>query len=215
MCEIVVKAFLFDMDGVLVDSLDTHFYAFNATFQKFGAEKIRRETFLEKFWGTYIEKDVELVFGKISRQLVKEIVEEYPLEIEKFTEYTKIYPEAKRVLMELKKKDVKVGLVSSSQKRIVDTLIQHVGLQDYFDVTICGDQVIRPKPAPDGINKACSFLGVKPSEAVYIGDGIQDVVAGKSAGCFTIAVTTTCGKESLKGADLIIDSLAKLHNFKR
>ena len=99
----MVKAILFDMDGVLVDSLKTHFYAFNAAIAKFGG-KVSMKTFKEKIWGTYIEQDVRTVLGDVSEQRLKEIIEEYTLQIEKYEKYTKIYPEAKIVLTELKRR---------------------------------------------------------------------------------------------------------------
>jgi len=68
----------------------------------------------------------------------------------------------------------------------------------------------RPKPASDGIIKACEFLKIKSSEAIYIGDNCQDIIAGKSAGCFTLGITTTSSREKLEGADLVIDNLSQL-----
>ena len=55
----MVKAVLFDMDGVLVDSFKTHFCAFNATIRKYGGEAVSPEAFQKKFWGRYIEPDIE------------------------------------------------------------------------------------------------------------------------------------------------------------
>ena len=54
---------------------------------------------------------------------------------------------------------------------------------------------------------------MKPSEAIYIGDNVRDVVAGKSAGCLTIGITTTSNREELKGADIIIENLTQLLNL--
>ncbi len=206
----MVQAILFDMDGVLVNSLKTHFYAFNATFTKFGAEKVSMKTFLNRYWGIYIEKDAEMIFPRLSPPLLQEILNEYPVQIAKFVDYVQIYPDTKRVLIEFQKKTLKLGLVSSSQKKIVETTITHVGLSSYFDVVVCGDQVKKPKPAPDAILKACRTLGISPTDAVYVGDGPQDVAAGKSAGCFMVGITTTCGRERLEGTDIIIESLSQL-----
>ena len=205
----MIKAILFDMDGVLINSLRTHFHAFNATIEKFGGKRISLDTFHEKFWGTYVEQNAKIVFGDLSRQSLREIVDEYPLQLEKFAEYTNIYHETKRVLLELKK-NLKVGLVSSSQSKIVDLLMKYVELDSYFDVVVCGDQVDKPKPAPDGLIKACESLRIKPSEVIYVGDNYLDVTAGKSAGCLTVGITTTTSQQRLKDADIIIDDLAQL-----
>ena len=92
------------MDGVLVDSLKTHFYAFNAAIVKFGGEDLSLETFRDKFWGKYVEQNVQTLFGDISGQKLREIVEEYTLQMGKFAEYTSVFSDTKRVLTEFKKK---------------------------------------------------------------------------------------------------------------
>ena len=83
------------MDGVLIDSLKTHFYAFNATFKKFGAKEVSLKTFQEKFWGIYIEKDAKTVFGNVSKHFLKELLDEYPLQIERFVKYIRRYDSIK------------------------------------------------------------------------------------------------------------------------
>jgi len=133
------KAILFDMDGVLVDSLGTHFYAFNAVIEKFGKKRVSLKTFHEKFWGTYIEHDLRKVFGDIVPSKMKEIVDEYALQVGEFAKYTKIYSETKKVLTKLRERDLKIGLVTNTQKKTVDILIKEVGLESYFDVIIYGD----------------------------------------------------------------------------
>lgn len=61
-------------------------------------------------------------------------------------------------------------------------------MNDLFDVIITGDDVSNPKPHPEGVHKALKQLGVKSTEAVYLGDSNADILAGKQAGVFTIGV---------------------------
>lgn len=157
-----------------------------------------------------MEEDFRTVFPYISVARLREVVEEYPLQLERFAGYTILYPGTRKVLEELKRRGLMIGVVSSSQKRIVETLMKRVGLDECFDIFICGDEVEKPKPAPDGILEACRYLGVEPDEVVYIGDNVRDVIAGRSAGCFTIGITTTSSREELKGADVIVENLGQL-----
>ena len=212
-CETMIRAFLFDMDGVLVDSMSAHFYAFNATIRKFGKESVSMKMFNEELWGRYIAENIKEIFGNIPGEKLREIVEEYPLQVGKYAEHMKLYGDAKEVLEELGKKGVKLGLITSSQKGIVEPLITRLSLKNYFAVVVCGDQIKRPKPAPDGIIKACQTLEIRPNEAVFVGDNHQDVEAGKSAGCFTVGITTTSSREELKDSDAIIDNLTQLLNY--
>ena len=206
----MVKAVLFDMDGVLVDSFRTHFYAFNAAIVKFGGKHMSPEIFRDKFWGIYVEQNVKTLFRDISGQKLREIVEEYTLQMRKFGGHIRVYPETERVLTELKKRSLVIGLVTSSQEGTVDIVMEQVGLVGYFDTIVCGDQIKRPKPAADGIIEACKSLRIEPAEAIYVGDTPPDIGAGTSAGCFTVGITTSCSREKLKGADIIIGNLTQL-----
>lgn len=205
-----IKAILFDMDGVLVDSLRTNFYAFNAAIEKFGKEGISPKKFREEFWGTYIEQGIKAVFGDISRQKLVEIAEEYASQVTRFVEYTRIYPETKGVLTELTKRNLKIGVITNTKRKSVDTIIDQVGLTGYFAIIIYGDEVKKPKPAPDGIIKAYESLGLRPSEVIYVGDNSQDIIAGKSARCLTVGISRTSDREKLEGADVIIYNLTQL-----
>jgi beta-phosphoglucomutase-like phosphatase (HAD superfamily) len=144
----MIRAFLFDMDGVLVDSMKAHFYAFNSTIMKFSKESISLKTFNEKFWGRYIADNVKEIFGNIPGKKLREIVEEYPIQVGEYAEHMKLYEDAERVLEELKKEGLKLGLITSSQEEIVEPLIMRLRLKNYFDVIVCGDQIERPKPHP-------------------------------------------------------------------
>ena len=211
----MVKAVLFDMDGVLIDSLKTHFYAFNTAIVKFGAEDLSLETFRRKFWGKYVKQNVQTLFGDISDQKLIEIVEEYTLQMSEFSGYISVYPDTTLVLREFKKKNLMIGLITSSPKRTVDRILDQMDLDGYFDIIICGDQIKRPKPAVDGIIEACNFLRIKPSETIYVGDTYLDIVAGKSAGCYTVGITTCGSKQKLKGADSITNNLRQLLDLEK
>lgn len=205
-----IKVILFDMDGVLVDSLRTHYYAFNAAIEKFGKERISPKKFQEEFWGTYIEQDLKHVFGDISKQKVVEIAEEFASQVTRFVKFTRIYPETKEILTELMKRNLKMGVITNTKRKSVDIILDQVGLTGYFTIIIYGDDVKKPKPAPDGIIKACKSLGLKPSEGIYVGDNSQDIIAGKSAGCLTVGISRTSDREKFEGADVIIDNLTQL-----
>lgn len=206
----MVRAVLFDMDGVLVDSLRTHFHAFNATLLEFGGEKVSLEAYQQRFWGMYVERAFKIIFGHVSIDKVKEMTDQYALQVKKHVEHTVVYPDAKMVLTELKKRECKLGLITNSPKETAEIILKHVGLLHFFDIVICGDQIMKPKPAPDGILEACRHLGIRPRETIYTGDNVQDIVAGKAAGCFTVGITTTSSREELGNADSITESLRKL-----
>jgi HAD superfamily hydrolase (TIGR01549 family) len=203
----MIKAILFDLDGVLIDSMKTHYYATNSATRQFG-KKVTLKEFKEKFWGVYIGDSTRHVFGNDSLK-IRKVVENYRKNVPKYLKYTKVYPNAKEVLEKLKDKRLKLGIITSCLRRTTEELLKYAEIENFFDVIISGEDT-KPKPAPDAILKACRDLKVKPSEVVYVGDTRQDVVAGKSAGCFTVAITTSNSRGRLKGADIIVDNLKEL-----
>ena len=180
----MIKAVLFDMDGVLVDSIEAWFELFNKTLKHFGKEEFTWEKFMERVWGGPIERDAEEFFGTS----VDNVIRFYFDNFDSFKENLKLFPNVKEVLDELKNKNLKIGLVTNTPKRQVHKLVDHLSLREYFDVIIGGDEVEHGKPAPDMIFLACKELGIKPEDSIYIGDVDADVIAGKKAGCLTIGL---------------------------
>jgi len=208
----MIKAILFDMDGVLMDSLEANYLHFNSLLEHFGKRKLDIEEYRKSYWGTHIHEDLKRAFGRVSKKKFSEIVNYYDKTSSKFVKDQKRYPGIKRVLKFLKR-GYKLALVTSTLSKLAKRILQHFSLKEYFDVVIDGQMVKNPKPAPDAVLLACKKLKTKPSEAIYIGDNLRDVEAGKKAGCLVIAITTTSPKRELKGADGIVNSLDELINM--
>ena len=181
-----IKAVLFDLDGVLVDSLDAWFYVFNDSLGSFGFGKLSKKEFTRDF-GAPIEKDVKKHFrGKT----VKEVESAYNACFNKRAKYVKLSAQAKNVLQKLKNKNIKIGLVTNSTSLITLAILRHFKLTGYFDVILTMNDVRRGKPHPDMALKACKMLKVSPKCALLVGDTQNDMLAGKRAGCFTIGYKT-------------------------
>lgn len=178
-----IKAILFDLDGVLIDSHDAWFKVFNHTRKKFKLPEIKIQEFDKHIWGGSIDREAKIYFKNIE---VKEIAEIYYNQLSKFKKDIKINPYAHYVLKNIKDKKLKVGIVTNSYKKPTLTLLDFHGMKNFFDVVIGGDEIEYAKPAPDGILKACKKLKISPEEALFIGDTKNDINAGKNAGCFTI-----------------------------
>ena len=177
-----VKAVLFDLDGVLVDSLDAWFYVFNDALNYFGLKALKKKDFSRSF-GKPIEYDLKNYFvGKTER----EVMRQYNKFFKKRKGYVKLFPQSAEVLKNIKKRKLKLGLISNSTKFIVMSVLNHYKLRKYFDVIIAMEDVKNRKPAPDSVLKACRLLKVKPQNAILIGDTMNDMIAGEKAGCVTV-----------------------------
>jgi len=95
---------------------------------------------------------------------------------------------AKELLLYLKNKGYKIGLVSNtSHGHVLRKILQKFGLYQYFDIMVFSDELGLRKPQPDIFNEALRLLNVKPEEAIHIGDNPElDVVAAKAANIYVI-----------------------------
>lgn len=126
-------------------------------------------------------------------------------------DFAYVYPTVVETLEYLKNRGYPLGIVTTKLKVAADVGLNTFDLKKYFDVVIGLDDVKVTKPDPEGIVKAMELLGVK--KAVYIGDNITDIQAGKNAGIKTIGV-----KWSPKGyqhllelePDLMIDEMKEI-----
>ena len=196
-----IKAVLFDMDGVLVDSLDAWFHTYNDALKSFGFKELGKKEFAKGF-GSPIEQDINDHFiGKT----VKEVANRYNANFIKRKKLVKIFPESKKILSELKKRKIKLALLTNSTTFIALSILKHHKIRKYFDVILAMEDVKKRKPAPDMVLKACKKLGVKPKNAIIVGDTMNDMIAGKRAGCITVGYT-------IKG-DYMVDKLKEIYKL--
>ncbi len=193
-----VKAILFDLDGVLVDSIYAWLSVFNDTRKYFGLKQVPKKEFIGDF-GAPIESDVKKYF---KGRTIKEVERAYDMNFKKRKALVKLFPEAVDTLKKLKQRPIKIGLITNSTRFIASAILAHFKLKKYFQVIVTMDDVKRRKPAPDMILKAFKILKVKPENTILVGDTMNDMIAGKRAGCITVGY-------NIKG-DYKIDNLKEI-----
>ena len=193
-----MKAILFDLDGVLIDSFDSWLVAFNETLEKFGKKRVSKGEYRKKYLG----HELRHTFGKfgLGDDAVKYCKTKFIHNIKEI----RIFPEVKKTLETLSKK-FKLGLVTNAWKVFVHKTLEYFGLKNYFDVIITYDDVEKAKPDPESIIKACESLGLDPSDVILVGDEKNDVLAGKSAGCTVVGLNVE--------SDFKIKKLSELTKF--
>ncbi len=207
------QAIIFDKDGVLIDSFDSCFTAFNKTLGEFGKPKMTEEEFLNECWGIKIDNNIDRIFRKKSGSEKKRISEYYRKERMMVEKLTKLYPNVVDVLEELEN-DYKLGVVTSSYKDLAEEVLEDFGIKKYFEVIVGGDET-EPKPSPKPIIKACKKMEVETNKTLYIGDTDPDIGAAKAAGCILAMLTTSKNKEDLEkiGDMMIIDDIMEVLNI--
>lgn len=96
-----------------------------------------------------------------------------------------------------------IGLASSSTRKIIDTVLRHLGVRRYFQVTVSGREVPRAKPFPDVYLKAVELLGKQPADCLALEDSRNGCKAARAAGLALIAVP----EHSAEGFELLADAV--------
>lgn len=101
---------------------------------------------------------------------------------------TRLFPETIEVAMGLKRLGLKLGIVSTKLRFRIEAILAAHGAADCFDLVVGGEDVGKPKPAPDGLWQGCHRLDVTPDEVLYVGDSLVDAEAAAQAGLRFVAV---------------------------
>jgi HAD superfamily hydrolase (TIGR01509 family) len=218
-----LEALIFDVDGTLADTEETHRQAFNAAFIQFElrwdwrpqqyAELLSISGGKERL-AVYVDT---LEVAEAERARLKQLVPAIHREKTRlFTELiadgrARFRPGVARLIREARAAGVRVAIASTTTAANVEALIaSNLGHDAYrdFAVIACCDQVEAKKPAPDIYNLALSTLGVPASACVALEDSGNGVKAAKAAGLFTVVTPTIwTATQDFRGADLVLNSL--------
>ena len=132
------------------------------------------------------------------------------ISVKTFKNHIKPLPGAVELIRALAKEGFKLAIASSAPVGNIQLLLGSLGITDCFQQFVSGKEVAESKPSPQIYQMAAHKLDAEPRNCIVFEDAITGVAGAKRAGMFCIAVTTTNPRESLREADLIVDSLAEL-----
>ena len=201
----MIKALVFDIDGVLIDSFDANLKFFQDLLSKTGYKPPTKKEYSPIFHLSMLdvirictkssdEKEIKRVWEMGRSRKVK-----YPIFLLKTTK------DLEKTIIELSGKYL-LGIVTNRVKEGIYKIPVLSRLKKYFQITVAYQDTKNHKPHPDPLLLACKKLGVNPDEAVYVGDAQSDIIAGKAAGMKVIFFS----KDSNKGADATTSQFQKL-----
>lgn len=208
----MIQAFIFDMDGVIIDSEPLHFEVDIQVMKDFGAAITQEQ--LEKYVGMTNPEMWKLIREEYQLQrTVSEIIDYQISNKIKILTAREMEPidGIRELLADLKASGIPVGIASSSPPVFIQAVLDKFGLLDAFNCIVSGEEVDRGKPAPDVYLKAAELLGAEPASCMVLEDARHGIAAAKAAGMQCIGfVNPNSGNQDLSAADYVVRSIAEV-----
>lgn len=213
---ILYKAVVFDMDGVIFDSERAVMQCWKEVASRHNIPDIEKA--ILACTGTTMVRTREIMLNLYGADFP---YDEYAKESSAIfhSRYDggrlPMKPGVKELLTFLKEHDKKIALASSTRQQVVTDELRDAGIIGYFDRIICGDMVSRSKPAPDIFLKACEELNVSPSDSYAIEDSYNGIRAAHAGGLHPIMVPDLlpADEEMQSLAETILPSLTSVMEY--
>lgn len=172
------QAVLFDLDGVLVDSFEVWLAVVNDARKRFGLKDVARE-FVASIFGQGLSDDLVNLYPGRTRE---EVLTAYDAAMPRCIDRMTVNPEALGALEALEALGLKRAVVTNTQQSLAPLVLRTVGLAQHLDAVVSVAAGLREKPAPDLLHRALDLLGVRPEQALMVGDTDYDATAARAAG---------------------------------
>lgn len=189
----MIKAVIFDMDGVLIEAKEWHYDALNKALDLFGYT-ISRHEHLTAYDGLPTSRKLDML--SVERDLpmalhpfINEMKQLYTMEI--------VYAQCKPTfvhqyaLSSLSKQGYKLAVASNSIRNTVQVMMDRADLDQYLDLQLSNEDVAKAKPAPDIYLKAINELALKPDECLIVEDNENGIKAARASGAHVLVVAET------------------------
>ena len=208
----MIRAVIFDLDGVLIDSEQVWDTAREQLTKELGGRwhaGAQRDMMgmSSVEWSRYMHDDlrIDLPPQEISDEVVRRLQRLY-------RERLPLLPGAREAVEQLAGR-WPLAVASSSNRPLIDLVLQLAGIADRFQVTVSSEEVARGKPAPDVYLEAARRLGADAGDCAAIEDSEKGLLSARAAAMRVIAIPNRQfppGDEALAAADVVLDSLAEL-----
>lgn len=187
----MIKAIVFDMDGVIFDSEKLYRKHWMITGEEYGIPEDTMRELCNLIAGSTKERNEKLMKSRFGEDFDYMTFREKTMtrmDADILANGVDLKPGVMELFQYLKEHGYKIGLATSTQKERAKRNLTNAGILSYFDDIVYGGVVVNGKPAPDIYLKACENLGITPAEAIGIEDSINGVKSSAAAGLYTIMV---------------------------
>lgn len=206
----MIKAVVFDVDGVLADTGTTNYIFFKKIFKKAGFKFTTKKNYLQLYYHLPLKEVVNLVSKgkkKLNLEEIYSLIEEigYPYNL------MKVPKEEIKIIEKLSKK-YDLAIVTSRVREGAWRFLKTSKLEEYFKTAVSFEDYSKPKPDPEPLLVLLKRLNLRPEEIVYIGDAQSDFEASKGAGVKFIGFYLYSGKK-IKGAYKNVKSFREIYEI--
>ena len=199
-----VSGFIFDMDGTVIDSTKHDFNAW---------KKVMHEKRIDFPYNDFLAllgaKGEEIVkkFLDIPKDQIDALLEKKEAVFQEIASLNGLLPMPGVVdfLEKIKAKGLRIALATGAGRTKLDYIFKRIEVSQYFQEIITANEIQKGKPDPEIFLKAAEKLGIRPEEAIVVEDAPNGLRAAKHAGMRCLAITSTHSRQSLQGADFIVD----------
>ncbi len=210
----IYRAALFDMDGVITDTMPLHYESWKRAFEPYGVSVEKMDVYLrEGMTTTAMGREIARDKGRgLSGEELCKVVEEKTRIFKGLVrERAEVYEGVPGTIRMLRNNGLKLALVTGSRRESVDTVLKKVGLEGAFDAIVAAEDVEEGKPGPEPYLIAMRKLDMPALNCVVVENAPLGVRSAKAARVgYVIALTTTLDASCLEEADEIAPSFSDL-----
>ena len=206
-----MKIIIFDFDGVILDSENSHFIAFNE-----GLKNLNINISEDEYYSKYISLDDRgVITNVVNDKNISVTNEEIDMIIKNKNDYfesrlidnSKLFPGVEELIIQLSKNFVLSIGSGANRSEIIKTL-KNNNIHDYFEIIVSANEVNNPKPNPETYNRVLDNINTdfNINEIIVIEYSPGGIEAAKSAGLKCIAITNTFDNKQLRKADIIVSN---------
>ena len=186
----MIKAVLFDMDGVLIEAKDWHYESLNRALEHFGMP-ISRHEHETIYDGLPTKKKLEMLsqdkgLPRSLHDFINNLKQQYTVELVHTCCRPRFLQE--QALSELKRNGYKLAVCSNSIRATVELMMEKAALTPYLDLMLSNQDVAKSKPAPDIYLKAMELFGLSPQECLVVEDNENGIKAATASGAHVLVV---------------------------
>jgi HAD superfamily hydrolase (TIGR01662 family) len=209
----MIKLVMFDWDGTIVDGLSLNYRIYSKITKRLGKKMPGSPEDLAKLTdGTWEELYYNL--GIRTREEMEKAKEIYIEMSGRLKDEVRIFPGIRDVLSSLKGRGIRTAVISNGEREVIEIHLEKMDIDHFIDQIIAHEDSERIKPDPDQIHLCLERLGVKPEEAVFVGDMINDIKAARNAGLSKVIAVTygwhTRGQLEKLKPDVMIGSVNEI-----